>query len=142
MVTTSASSRGAPGAVRKIALLGNHTPRQCGIATFTTDLSDALALALPESDVFVAAMNDVGWHHAYPPRVRFQLPANELAAYRRAAGFLNLSAADVLCVQHEYGIFGGTAGSHLLSLLREIRMPIVTTLHTLLSEPDPAQRRA
>src|ERR1019366_3223292 len=141
MVTTSASSRGAPGAVRKIALLGNHPPRECGIATFPTDLSDALSLALPESDVFVVAMNDVGRHHAYPPRVRFELPENELAAYRRAASFLNLSAADILCVQHEYGIFGGTAGSHLLSLLREIRMPIVTTLHTILSEPDPAQRR-
>jgi glycosyltransferase involved in cell wall biosynthesis len=139
--TSSVSSPGATGAVRKIALLGNHAPRQCGIATFTTDLSDALSLALPESDVFVVAMNDVGRHHAYPPRVRFELPENELAAYRRAASFLNLSAADILCVQHEYGIFGGTAGSHLLSLLREIRMPIVTTLHTILSEPDPAQRR-
>jgi glycosyltransferase involved in cell wall biosynthesis len=139
--TPPASSRGATGAVRKIALLGNHSPRQCGIATFTTDLCDALAVELPRSDCFVVAMNDVGRHHAYPPRVRFELPEGELAGYRRAAGFLNLSAADVLCVQHEYGIFGGTAGSHLLSLLREIRMPIVTTLHTILSEPDPAQRR-
>ena len=129
------------GAVRTIALLGNHVPRQCGIATFTTDLSEAIALELPESDVFVAAMNDVGRRHAYPPRVRFELPENELAAYRRAASFLNLSGADVLCVQHEYGIFGGTAGAHLLALLREVRMPIVTTLHTLLSEPDDAQRR-
>ena len=129
------------GAVRTIALLGNHVPRQCGIATFTTDLSDAIALELPESDVFVVAMNDVGRRHAYPPRVRFELPENELAAYRRAASFLNLSGADVLCVQHEYGIFGGTAGAHLLALLREVRMPIVTTLHTLLSEPDDAQRR-
>jgi glycosyltransferase involved in cell wall biosynthesis len=141
MDTTTAPPRGATGAVRKIALLGNHAPRQCGIATFTTDLSDALALELPSSDVFVAAMNDVGRHHVYPPRVRFELPENEHAAYRRAAAFLNLSAADVLCVQHEYGIFGGTAGSHLLSLLREVRIPIVTTLHTILGEPDPAQRQ-
>jgi glycosyltransferase involved in cell wall biosynthesis len=129
------------GAVRTIALLGNHAPRQCGIATFTTDLSEALAQELPRGEVFVAAMNDVGRRHAYPPRVRFELPENELAAYRRAATFLNLSAADVLCVQHEYGIFGGAAGGHLLSLLREVRMPIVTTLHTILSEPDDAQRR-
>ena len=141
MDTSSPSPLGATGAVRKIALLGNHAPRQCGIATFTTDLSDALALELPAADVFVVAMNDVGRHHAYPPRVRFELPENEHAAYRRAASFLNLSAADVLCVQHEYGIFGGTAGGHLLSLLREVRIPIVTTLHTLLGEPDPAQRR-
>ncbi|MGD0525127.1 MAG: glycosyltransferase family 4 protein [Polyangiaceae bacterium] len=127
--------------MRKIAFLGNHAPRQCGIATFTTDLADAVARELPDSECFVVAMNDVGRNHVYPPRVRFELPENELAAYRRAAGFLNLSAADVLCVQHEYGIFGGTAGSHLLSLLREVRIPIVTTLHTILGEPDPAQRR-
>src|ERR1700727_2178757 len=107
---SSAPSGGATGAVRKIAFLGNHAPRQCGIATFTTDLADAIALELPESDGIVVAMNDVGRHHLYPPRVRFELPENELAAYRRAAGFLNLSAADVLCVQHEYGIFGGPAG--------------------------------
>jgi glycosyltransferase involved in cell wall biosynthesis len=136
------ASRGATGKVRKIALLGNYAPRRCGIATFTTDLEEAITREFPESDCFVVAMNDVGRHYAYPPRVRFELPENELAAYRRAAGFLNLSAADVLCVQHEYGIFGGTGGSHLLSLMREVRMPIVTTLHTILSEPDPAQRRA
>ena len=141
MDTSPALSQGATGAVRKIALLGNHVPRQCGIATFTSDLSDAITGVLPESDCFVVAMNDIGRRHAYPPRVRFELPENELAAYRRGASFLNLSAADVLCVQHEYGIFGGTAGSHLLSLLREVRMPIVTTLHTILGEPDPAQRR-
>ena len=132
---------GATGAVRKIALLGNHAPRQCGIATFTTDLADAIALAQPDSECLVVAMNDVGRRHVYPPRVRFELPENELAAYRRAAGFLNLSATDVLCVQHEYGIFGGPAGSHLLPLLREVRLPIVTTLHTILGEPDSAQRR-
>jgi glycosyltransferase involved in cell wall biosynthesis len=142
MHNTSATSRGATGAVRKIALLGNHAPRRCGIATFTTDLSDAITSELPESDCFVVAMNDVGQRHAYPPRVRFELPQNELAAYRRAAGFLNLSDANILSVQHEYGIFGGAAGSHLLSLLREVRIPIVTTLHTILSEPDPAQRLA
>jgi glycosyltransferase involved in cell wall biosynthesis len=136
----SKSPGDATGAVRNIALLGNHAPRQCGIATFTTDLSDAIARELPDGDVFVAAMNDVGHSHVYPPRVRFELPENELAAYPRAAGFLNLSGADVLCVQHEYGIFGGAAGSHLLSLMREVRMPIVTTLHTILSEPDDAQR--
>jgi glycosyltransferase involved in cell wall biosynthesis len=137
----STSPGGATGAVRNIALLGNHAPRQCGIATFTTDLGDAIAREVPDGEVFVAAMNDVGRTHVYPPRVRFEVPENELAAYTRAAGFLNLSAADVLCVQHEYGIFGGPAGSHLLSLLRDVRMPIVTTLHTILSEPDDAQRQ-
>ncbi len=121
-------------------MLGNHLPRQCGIATFTTDLSDAIAADSPDLDCFVLAMNDAGRRHAYPPRVRFEIADTDLASYRRAADFLNVNAVDVLCVQHEYGIFGGKAGSHLLTLLRELRMPIVTTLHTILSSPDPLQR--
>lgn len=127
--------------LRRVALLGNHLPRHCGIATFTTDLSDALAVAAPDVDTFVLAMNDAGYHHAYPSRVRFELAEVDLASYRHAADFLNVNAVDALCVQHEYGIFGGKAGSHVLSLLREVRMPIVTTLHTILAEPNPAQRK-
>jgi glycosyltransferase involved in cell wall biosynthesis len=128
------------GAIRTVAMLGNHLPRQCGIATFTTDLSDALGLEFPELDCFVLAMNDTGWHHTYPPRVRFEIAENDVASYRRAADFLNVNAVDVLCVQHEFGIFGGKAGGHVLGLLRELRMPIVTTLHTILGEPAPGQR--
>jgi glycosyltransferase involved in cell wall biosynthesis len=87
-------------------------------------------------------MNDAGKRHAYPARVRFEIGESDLASYRRAADFLNVNAVDVLCVQHEYGIFGGKAGSHVLALLRELRMPIVTTLHTILAEPNPQQRAA
>lgn len=123
-------------------MLGNHMPRQCGIATFTTDLSDAIAAEFSELDCFVVAMNDAGKRHAYPARVRFEVAENDVAAYRRAADFLNANTVDVLCVQHEYGIFGGKAGSHVLDLLRGLRMPIVTTLHTILGNPDPQQRRA
>jgi glycosyltransferase involved in cell wall biosynthesis len=133
------NDRGA--SVRRAALLGNHTPRQCGIATFTGDLCDALVAECPEVDCFVLAMNDVGRRHAYPDRVRFELAESDLSSYRRAADFLNVSDVDVLCLQHEYGIFGGKAGSHVLALLRELRMPIVTTLHTILSEPNGDQRR-
>jgi glycosyltransferase involved in cell wall biosynthesis len=121
-------------------MLGNHLPRQCGIATFTSDLGDALASEFSEFDCFVLAMNDSGKRHAYPDRVRFEIGESDLASYRRAADFLNVNAVDVLCVQHEYGIFGGKAGSHVLALLRELRMPIVTTLHTILAEPNPHQR--
>jgi glycosyltransferase involved in cell wall biosynthesis len=121
-------------------MLGNHVPRQCGIATFTTDLTEAIASAHPELDCFVLAMNDAGRRHAYPPRVRFEMAQNDLASYRRAADFLNVNPVDIVCVQHEYGIFGGKAGSHILTLLRELRMPIVTTLHTILAEPNPQQR--
>jgi glycosyltransferase involved in cell wall biosynthesis len=132
---------GGPGAaIRTVAMLGNHTPRQCGIATFTSDLSAALAAEFSGLDCFVLAMNDVGKHYSYGPRVRFEIAENDLASYRRAADFLNVNTVDVVSVQHEYGIFGGKAGSHVLGLLRELRMPIVTTLHTILAEPNPLQR--
>lgn len=132
----------ATGAIRKVAMLGNHVPRRCGIATFTTDLSEAIAGEFPVLDCFVLAMNDAGQHHAYPPRVRFELAENDVGSYRRAADFLNVNGVDVVCLQHEYGIFGGKAGSLLLPLLRELRMPIVTTLHTILGEPNALQRKA
>lgn len=123
-------------------MLGNHLPRQCGIATFTTDLVDNLSSGFSTIDTFVLAMNDVGKHYDYPARVRFQIAESDITSYRRAADFLNVNTVDVTCVQHEYGIFGGKAGCYLLSLLRELRMPIVTTLHTILAEPDPFQRAA
>ncbi|MEO7110775.1 MAG: glycosyltransferase family 4 protein [Polyangiaceae bacterium] len=121
-------------------MLGNHVPRQCGIATFTTDLCEAIVREFPAFDTFVLAMNDVGKSHAYPPSVRFEIAESDVSSYRRAADFLNVNAVDVVSVQHEYGIFGGKAGSHLLPLLRELRMPIVTTLHTILAEPNASQR--
>jgi glycosyltransferase involved in cell wall biosynthesis len=128
------------GSIRTIAMLGNHVPRQCGIATFTADLTDAIAAEFADIDCSVLAMDDPGRRHAYPPRVRFALDESDVASYRRAADFLNVGAFDVVCLQHEYGIFGGKAGGHVLALLRELRMPVVTTLHTLLAEPDAAQR--
>jgi glycosyltransferase involved in cell wall biosynthesis len=127
-------------AMKRIAVLGNHLPRQCGIATFTTHIADALAAGLPTADVFVLAMNDAGQRHAYPSRVRFEIADADLASYRRAADFLNVNRVDVLSLQHEYGIFGGKAGSHLLTLIRALRMPVVTTLHTVLSAPNEMQR--
>lgn len=127
--------------IRTVAMLGNHLPRQCGIATFTTDLSSAIAAAAPELDCFVLAMNDPGRSHPYPARVRFEIAETEVVSYRRAADFLNVNPVDVLSVQHEYGIFGGKAGSSVLALLREVRMPIVTTLHTILAEPSAQQRQ-
>ena len=121
-------------------MLGNSMPRRCGIATFTSDLHSAIATERPEIDTFVLAMNDPGKHYAYPEEVRFEIAEGELGSYTRAADFLNVNAVDVLSVQHEYGIFGGRAGSHVLTLLRELRMPIVTTLHTILAEPSAEQR--
>src|SRR5258708_16789520 len=95
----------------RVAMLGNHVPRQCGIATFTADLSEALADEFPEIDSFVLAMNEAGKRHAYPARVRFEIGENDVGAYRRAADFLNVNTVDVVCVQHEHGIFGVRARS-------------------------------
>jgi glycosyltransferase involved in cell wall biosynthesis len=127
-------------AVHTIAILGNHLPRRCGIATFTTDLRQAIQLEFPELDCFVLAMNDAGRRHEYPAVVRFELAESDITAYRRASDFLNVNAVDVVCVQHEFGIFGGKAGDHVLTLLRGLRMPVVTTLHTILAKPSPPQR--
>lgn len=127
-------------ALRTIAMLGNHLPRQCGIATFTSDLTGAIQEEFPGLDSFVLAMNEPGSHHVYPERVRFEIAESDPSSYRRAADFLNVNTVDVVSVQHEYGIFGGKAGAHLLTLLRELRMPIVTTLHTILGDPNQHQR--
>lgn len=141
MAQTSASSVSASELPGRIAFLGDYLPRLCGIATFTRDLCEAVAAAAPGCDCFVGAVNDRVEGYEYPPRVRFELFEKDLDSYRRAADFLNFNDAEVLCVQHEFGIYGGPAGSHLLALLKEVRMPVVTTLHTVLSSPDAAQRQ-
>src|SRR3954471_22944065 len=130
----------SPTIARKVAFVGNHLPRKCGIATFTTDLSRAVGELLPGMNALVVAMNDAGHSHAYPEQVRFKIAEDELSAYRRAAQYLNASGVEVVSLQHEYGIFGGKCGSHVLTLLRELRMPVVTTLHTILTSPSPLQR--
>jgi glycosyltransferase involved in cell wall biosynthesis len=130
------------GGIRRLAILGNHIPRQCGIATFTTDLSDSIAAQYSNLDCVVVAMNDGGQNYLYPPRVGFEIDESNIGSYQRAADFLNANTVDVVSVQHEYGIFGGKAGNYLLTLLRKLRMPIVTTVHTILGKPDSMQRRA
>jgi glycosyltransferase involved in cell wall biosynthesis len=125
----------------RIAFVGNYLPRQCGIATFTTDLCEAVARAHPRATCIALPVNDRESGYAYPPKVRFELVEKDIESFRRAADFLNINSVDVVSLQFEYGIFGGRAGSHILALLRELRMPIVTTFHTILREPDPAQRR-
>jgi glycosyltransferase involved in cell wall biosynthesis len=127
--------------ISRIAFIGNYLPRRCGIATFTTDLCEAIATEFSETTCIALPVNDVAEGYAYPPRVRFELSEKDIESYRRAAGFLNINNVDVACLQFEYGIFGGRVGSHILALLRELRMPIVTTLHTILIEPDPDQRQ-
>src|SRR5579872_2473611 len=130
-----------PSAIRKVAFLGDYLPRKCGIATFTTDLRCAVAAEFPSMQCLVVPVNDLAGGYDYPAEVRFEIAEQDLPSYVRAADFLNITDVDVVCVEHEFGIFGGPAGSHVLALLRELQMPIVTTLHTVLREPNAEQRR-
>jgi glycosyltransferase involved in cell wall biosynthesis len=125
----------------RIAFIGNFLPRQCGIATFTTDLCAALAAEYGDGRLFAIPVNDPDSTYEYPEQVRLEMQQEDLESYERAADFLNFNGNDLICLQHEYGIYGGIAGSHILNLLRKLKMPVVTTLHTVLLKPDPDQRK-
>ena len=126
--------------IASVAVIGNYLPRRCGIATFTTDLVEGLSEQAPDSYIWATAMNDRPGGYAYPEKVRFEINQHKLNDYSVASQFLNISRPDIVCVQHEYGLFGGPAGSHLLKLLGDLRMPVVTTLHTVLKDPPPDYR--
>ncbi|MGC2212780.1 MAG: glycosyltransferase family 4 protein [Silvibacterium sp.] len=137
-----ASHRGPPPLPlpTRIAFIGNYLPRQCGIATFTTDLCNAVAAEYGSDRLFAIPVNDPDSSYQYPERVRTELTQEDYDSYERTAEFLNFNGNDLVCLQHEYGIFGGVVGSHILALLRKLKMPLVTTLHTVLREPDANQR--
>ncbi|PYK53983.1 MAG: glycosyl transferase family 1 [Verrucomicrobia bacterium] len=126
--------------INRVAFLGDYMPRQCGIATFTTDICEAVAAEYPNCECIVGAVNDRPEGYDYSARIRFEIDEKEIDSYRRAADFLNINNVEVVSVQHEFGIYGGPAGSHLLALLRDVHMPVVTTLHTVLREPNESQR--
>jgi glycosyltransferase involved in cell wall biosynthesis len=127
--------------IRKISFVGDYLPRKCGIATFTHDMFASVAGRFPEVQCSVVPVNDRPDGYEYAPEVRFEIAEKDLDSYLRAADFLNFANTDVVSLQHEYGIYGGPAGSHILGLVRDLRMPVVTTLHTVLKEPDFKQRR-
>jgi len=126
--------------LQRVAFIGNHLPRRCGIATFTHDLHLAVSTERPDLGTCVVAMTDPGRTYDYPPAVRFQIRDEVVGDYARAAEFLNNAAFDAVSLQHEYGIFGGEAGGNIVELLSRLDMPIVTTLHTVLPQPTPIQR--
>ncbi len=126
--------------ITRIAFIGNSLPRRCGIATFTTDLQTAVKATSANLETGIVTMNDVGSHYDYPASVLFAVNDAELTDYIAAAAFLNSQRFDVVSLQHEFGIFGGKAGEHVLALLSRLRMPVVTTFHTVLARPDQAQR--
>jgi glycosyltransferase involved in cell wall biosynthesis len=127
--------------IRRVAFLGDYLPRKCGIATFTTDLLTSVATEHPQCHCLAVPVNDIEGGYEYPDVVRFEIEEQDVTSYQRAADFINISSVGIVCLQHEFGIFGGPAGSHVLALLRELKMPVVTTLHTLLSDPSSDQRR-
>jgi glycosyltransferase involved in cell wall biosynthesis len=128
-----------PSLPSRIAVIGNYLPRHCGIATFTTDLCSAIAAEYGSAQLLALPVNDTPEGYDYPSRVRWPLAQDDIASYQEAAEFLNFNNIDMVCLQHEYGIFGGPAGSHILHLLRRLKMPLVTTLHTVLREADRNQ---
>jgi glycosyltransferase involved in cell wall biosynthesis len=132
-------SHSKPSLPSRIAVIGNYLPRRCGIATFTTDLCSAIAGEYGTARLLALPVNDIEEGYDYPARVRWSLAQDQVKSYEDAADFLNFNNIDMVCLQHEYGIFGGPAGSHILHLLRRLKMPVVTTLHTVLREPNPDQ---
>src|ERR1700735_5168220 len=141
-VSTSAARallQAKPSLPSRIAVIGNYLPRHCGIATFTTDLCDAISSEYGKARLMALPVNDTEQGYDYPARVRWSIAQEDVKSYQDAAAFLNFNNIDMVCLQHEYGIFGGEAGSHILHLLRGLKMPVVTTLHTVLREPNPDQ---
>jgi glycosyltransferase involved in cell wall biosynthesis len=137
---TSDDVRRASNTPSRLAFIGNSLPRRCGIATFTTDLQQAVSKSCADVHTCIVAMTDHGHRYDYPPAVRLQLNDAKRDEYVRAAELLNEEQFDLVCLQHEFGIFGGEAGHYIMALLERLTMPIVTTLHTILAEPKPLQR--
>jgi glycosyltransferase involved in cell wall biosynthesis len=127
-------------ALSRVAFIGNSLPRRCGIATFTTDLQQAVAKSPAAVETCIVAMTDHDNAYDYPSAVRLQINDGRLDDYERAATFLNAGQFGAVSLQHEFGIFGGEAGGYIMTLLARLTMPVVTTLHTVLAQPAPAQR--
>jgi len=126
--------------IGKIAVIGNYLPRQCGIATFTTDLSQSLARELASEDNLInVAMDDIPEGYNYPHQVKFRVRQNVQSDYYWAADYLNANQYDAVIVQHEYGIYGGDDGSHILQMIKSLKMPVITNLHTVLEHPTKGQ---
>ena len=127
-------------ALHHIAVLGNALPRQCGLATYTSHSVAALREEFPDILIDHYAMDD-GTDVTYGPDVAMPIPVQDVAAYVRTGSFIQRSGAQMLWLHHEFGIFGGAAGDYLLALLRQIDMPLIVTLHTVLPDPNADQAR-
>lgn len=139
-MTSGMSAGRGGGGIGRLALIGNFLPRQCGIATFTSHVYDALKARFPAIATDVYAMNDPGRSYPYPPAVTATIDQNDVAGYRQAGASITARRTDLIWVQHEFGIFGGPAGAYLIDLLEWTAAPVIVTLHTVLAEPTPEQR--
>jgi glycosyltransferase involved in cell wall biosynthesis len=125
--------------IQNVAFLSSYIPRRCGIASFTADLRESFVTQFPHIDSFIVSINDNEKTYNYNNEVRFEIHEQDIESYLNAADFLNFGQTNVISVQHEFGIFGGNAGSHIVYMLRKLKIPIVTTLHTVLDKPDNEQ---
>ncbi|MHC4184839.1 MAG: glycosyltransferase family 4 protein, partial [Planctomycetota bacterium] len=125
------------GTTRKVAFVSSFPPRKCGIATFISDLVRAVtSAARGQFQPLVVAMrsdNDL----KYDDPVKFEIRQKVKNDYISAADYVNFSNVDLVSVQHEFGLFGGEAGSYLSLLVDRLSAPVITTLHTVLNEPNP-----
>ncbi len=125
-------------AICKLVLVGTYTPRKCGIATFTSDVEEQLRLHRPEISTEVYALDDPRRGLRYAADIR-TISVDDRQAYRDAAARINASGADVVWLQHEYGIFGGEDGAMVLDFVDRLALPLILTLHTVLERPNKSQ---
>ena len=130
----------AQNGVIRIAFVASAVPRRCGIATFTADLMAAVKAADPAVRCIAAAIDEPNATHAYGPEVRWRIRQGDKASYRGAARAINESSADVVNLQHEFGLYGvwrdGAYDDHCVPMLEELKKPVITTLHTVLPKPE------
>ncbi len=125
----------------KVAYLSTYPPKECGIATYTQDLVQSISNIFVTSSPTIIAINDRGSYYNYSPLVKFQIDRDEVETYIKAADFINDSDIDIVNLQHEYGLFGGTWGEYILTFLERVEKPVITTLHTILPNPGPDAKR-
>jgi glycosyltransferase involved in cell wall biosynthesis len=126
----------------KVLFIGTYVPRKCGIATFTSDLLTSVSQEKDLDECEVIALNGIGENYEYPDEVVFEIRRDQLEDYNRAAEYINEADVDVVCLQHEFGLYWGDAGDYIFELLSKIDKPIITTLHTVIKDPEPPYRRA
>ncbi len=124
----------------KVLFIGTYVPKECGIATFTSDLLNSVSGGYNDVHCEVIALNDPFETYNYPEEVVFQIQRDRIEDYYRAADYINQSDAHIVCLQHEFGLFGGNAGDYIFALLSGINKPVISTMHTVIGEPEPDYR--